>query len=83
MNRNPVLEYPCPWLYKIIGDNREELQQAAAAIINRQPYTISLSNSSKTEKYHCLNIEVEVIDESNRNAIYQAFKQHPRVKIVL
>jgi putative lipoic acid-binding regulatory protein len=83
MNRKPILEYPCPWLYKIIGDNQEELQQAARSIIDRQPCTISLSNSSKTGKYHCLNIEVEVIDESNRNAIYQAFKQHPRVKIVL
>jgi len=83
MNRKPVLEYPCQWLYKIIGDNQEELQQAAAAIIGRQPCTISLSNRSKTGKYHCLNIEVEVIDESNRNAIYHAFKKHPQVKMVL
>jgi hypothetical protein len=83
MNRKPVLEYPCQWLYKIIGDNQEELQQAAAAIIGRQSCTISPSNSSKTGKYHCLNIEVEVIDETNRNAIYQAFKHHPQIKMVL
>jgi putative lipoic acid-binding regulatory protein len=83
MSRKPVLEYPCQWLYKIIGANQEELQQAAAAIINKQPCTISLSNSSKTGKYHCLNIEVEVTCEKSRNTIYQAFKQHPQVKMVL
>ena len=83
MNRKPVLEYPCPWLYKIIGDNREDLQQAARAIIDGQSCVISLSNSSKTGKYHCLNIEVEVVDEKKRNAIYLAFKQHPQVKMVL
>jgi len=83
MNRKPILAYPCPWLYKIIGYNQEELQQAAAAIIGRRPCTISRSNSSKTGKYHCLNIEVEVTSEKNRNAIYQAFKQHPQVKMVL
>jgi putative lipoic acid-binding regulatory protein len=83
MKRKPVLEYPCRWLYKVIGDDREGLQRAAVEIIGRQSCTISLSNSSRTGKYHCLNIEVEVLSEANRNAIYQALKEHPQVKLVL
>jgi putative lipoic acid-binding regulatory protein len=83
MNRKPVLAYPCPWLYKIIGYNQEEMERAAATIIGGRPCTVSLSRSSRTGKYHCLNIEVEVIDEADRNAIYRAFKLHPHVKMVL
>ena len=83
MNRKPVLEYPCRWLYKVIGDEREELERAALGIIGNRPCTISLSNSSRTGKYHCLDIEVEVMDDENRNTIYQALKCHPQVKMVL
>ena len=83
MNRKPVLEYPCQWLYKIVGDNQEELQQAAEAIVGARPCTISHSNSSKTGKYHCLNIAITVTDETNHNTMYQAFKEHPRIKMVL
>ena len=83
MNRKPVLEYPCKWLYKIIGEDLEELQRTATEIIGGQPCTIYLSNISKTGKYHCLNVEVQVTDEANRNAIYREFKQHPQVKMVL
>ena len=83
MNRKPVLEYPCRWLYKVIGDEREELERAALEIIGNRPCTISLSNSSRTGKYHCLDIEVEVMDDENRNTIYQALKSHPQVKMVL
>jgi len=83
MIRKPVLEYPCRWLYKVIGDDWEALQRAALEIIGSQSHAISLSNSSRTGKYHCLNIEVEVMDETSRNTIYQALKRHPRIKLVL
>jgi len=83
MIRKPVLEYPCRWLYKVIGDDREALQRAALEVIGSQSYAISLSNSSRTGKYHCLNIEVEVMNETNRNTIYQALKSHSRIKLVL
>jgi len=83
MIRKPVLEYPCRWLYKVIGDDREALQRAAVEIIGTQSCAISLSNSSRTGKYHCLNIEVEVMNETERNTIYQALKNHPQIKLVL
>ena len=83
MNRKPVLEYPCRWLYKVIGDDQEGLRRAATEIIGSQLCTISLSNSSRTGKYHCLDIDVEVMNETDRNTIYQALKNHPQVKLVL
>lgn len=83
MDRKPVVEYPCRWLYKVIGDDLAGLQRAATEIIGNQPSTTSLSNSSKTGKYHCLDIAVKVLNETNRDAIYRALKSHPQIKLVL
>jgi len=77
------IEYPCQWLYKVIGEDRELLLQAFAEILDQQPRTISHSNSSSTGRYHCLNLEVTVQSEDERNTIYLALKKHAQVKIVL
>jgi len=77
------VEYPCQWLYKVIGFDQEKLHQALLEIISNSSSEISLSNSSRTGKYHCLNCEVTVQSEEERNSIYLALKAHPLVKIVL
>jgi len=77
------IEYPCQWLYKVIGFDREKLHQVLKELINSDSCDISFSNSSRTGKYHCLNLEVTVQSEEERNSIYLALKAHPQVKIVL
>ena len=77
------LEYPCQWLYKVIGTNHEQLRQAIMEIINNIPCEISLSNSSSSGKYLCLNLEITVQSEEERNSIYSGLKSHPLIKIVL
>ncbi|KPK00412.1 MAG: hypothetical protein AMJ60_01405 [Desulfobacterales bacterium SG8_35] len=77
------IDYPCQWLYKVIGSDREKLRQALLEIVSGDSCTISPSNSSRTGKYHCLNFEVTVKSEKQRNSIYLAIKSHPHVKIVL
>jgi uncharacterized protein len=77
------IEYPCLWLYKVIGEDREKLYQALEEIAARDSCAISHSNSSRTGKYHCLNLEITVMNEEERNRIYLALKGHPQVKIVL
>jgi len=77
------IDYPCHWLYKVIGFDRDKLHQALLEIVNDDSCTISPSNSSRTGKYHCLNFEVTVKNEKERNSIYLALKSHPQVKIVL
>lgn len=77
------LQYPCLWLYKVIGMDREKLYQALEEIVDVDSYTISPSNSSRTGKYHCLNLEMTVVNEEERNRIYLALEGHPQVKIVL
>jgi len=77
------LDYPCQWLYKVIGTNHEQLRQAIMEIINSIPCEISLSNSSSSGKYLCLNLEITVQSEEERNSIYSGLKSHPLIKIVL
>ncbi len=78
-----IIDYPCLWLYKVIGADQEKLQQALLEIAGGDMCDISLSNTSRTGKYHCLNFEVTVQSEEERNSIYLALKAHPQVKIVL
>ena len=77
------LEYPCPWIYKIIGPDKNEMQAAVAEIIRDCKYKISPSRSSKMDKYHCLNVELSVESEAQRTAFYEALKAHRAVKMVL
>jgi uncharacterized protein len=82
-NRKVQLEYPCPWVYKIIGPNADEMRRAVAEIICDRAYKISHSRSSAAAKYHCLNVELSVESESHRTALYEALKAHRAVKIIL
>jgi hypothetical protein len=77
------LSYPCRWVYKIIGPDADEMKRAAAEIIRDSKYKLSLSRSSATAKYHCLNVELSVESEAQRMALYEALKAHRAVKLVL
>ena len=77
------LEYPCRWLYKVIGPDQEKLHQALLEIVSNCSCSISFSKSSRAGKYHCLNLEVTVQSEEERNSIYRALKAHPQISIVL
>jgi len=77
------IEYPCQWLYKVIGADLDKLHQILLAIASNDSCNISFSNSSSTGKFHCLNLEMTVRSEEERNSIYMELKSHPEVKIVM
>jgi putative lipoic acid-binding regulatory protein len=77
------LDYPCQWLYKVIGTDKEQLRHAIKEVIKTIPSEINLSNSTSSGKYLCLNLEITVQSEEERNSIYQGLKDHPNIKIVL
>jgi uncharacterized protein len=81
--RKAQLEYPCAWIYKIIGPDVDEMRRAVAEIICDRACKISHSRSSETAKYHCLNVELSVESESHRTALYEALKAHRAIKMVL
>ena len=77
------LEYPCLWIYKVIGANHDEMKSAVQEIIRDRPCKISLSRQSETAKYIALNAELTVESESHRIALYEALKAHRAIKLVL
>lgn len=77
------IEYPCTWVYKVIGLDEDEIQLAVAGIIRDRTYKISHSRSSETAKYHCFNVELMVESEGHRTDTYDALKAHPAIKLVL
>jgi hypothetical protein len=81
--RKAEIDYPCCWLYKVIGEDQQEIRQAIASIIEERRCVITLSNSSRSGKYHCLNVELVVQTEEVRNGLYQTLKSHPAIKMVL
>lgn len=77
------IEYPCIWLYKLIGLNRNDLERAIHEIIQGREFQLDVSNTSSGGKYISLNLELEVGSENERNGLYLELKNHPAVKIVL
>jgi putative lipoic acid-binding regulatory protein len=81
-NEEVCIDYPCEWIYKVIGSGKESVHNAIASIIQDSEYHINDSNTSKTGKYLSFNVTVMVGDEAYRNKIYQAFKVHGDIKFV-
>ena len=81
--RKVQIDYPCSWVYKVIGEDQQAVRLAITQIIEESRCLISHSNSSRTGKYHCLNVELVVQNEEVRNRLYQALKNHPAIRMVL
>lgn len=77
------LDYPCTWIYKIIGMDPNEMKNAVHEIIQDRSCKISLSRQSETAKYISLNVELTVESESHRTDLYEALKAHRAFKLIL
>ena len=77
------LEYPCQWSYRIIGDDEQNLRDAAASAVGNKKFKLSVSNRSAGGKYHSLNIELIVKDEAERLAIFKHLQDNDAIKFVL
>lgn len=83
MKKKAHFDYPCAWVYKVIGSSEDSIRQAVREIMQDEACSVTLSKISKTGKYHCLNVELVVCSEEHRVSIYESLKGHPSIKIVL
>ena len=81
--KRPEIEYPCTWLYKVIGQDCTLLKEVIVSACAPMNVKISHSNVSTGGKYHSLNAELTVENEATRLAVYEALKSSPCVKFVL
>ena len=77
------LEYPCLWIYKIIGTDPDKMKCAVYEIIRDRQCRITPSHQSETAQYFSMNVELTVESESHRTNIYESLKAHQAIKLVL
>jgi uncharacterized protein len=77
------IEYPCTWVYKVIGEDCSLLKDIIISACSPLPVTISHSHTSSKGKYHSLNAELNVPNEEIRLKVYETLKSCPAVKIIL
>lgn len=81
--KRPEIEYPCSWVYKVIGEDCTLLKDVILVACAPHKVTITHSHASSKGKYHSLNAQLIVPDEKVRLQIYDRLKTDPAVKIVL
>lgn len=77
------LEYPCRWLYKVIGWSEEAVRGAVLEVVNIDGVTIERSNLSSGGTYVSINVEVTVESDEQRTGFYEALRAHDDVRMVL
>jgi putative lipoic acid-binding regulatory protein len=77
------LEYPCRWLYKVVGTDAALVREAALEVIDNESVTIEPSRTSSKGTYVSFNVEVTVQDAEERTGIYEALKAHSNIRMVL
>ena len=82
-DQKPIIDYPCQWIYTVIGMEQGLMHQAVAEIVTDTDYSLTLSNTSRTGKYCSLKLEMIVSSEGERNRIYQSLQNHRAIKMVL
>jgi putative lipoic acid-binding regulatory protein len=82
-SERPELNYPCEWIYKVIGKDVNKLIAAIEQSSLELEYDITPSNISKNENYISLNFKVTVPSEAARDIIYQKLNNNKDVIMVL
>lgn len=77
------IEYPCKWLYKVIGTDPDQVRQAVLEAVDAEGVTIDHSHTSSGGRYVSFNVEVLVHSDEQRIEIYEALRAHAAVTRVL
>jgi len=81
--QKPEIHYPCVWLYKVIGHEKEAIKEAFLHVCGGREAVFSFSNTSSGGKYHSYNIELTVDNEEDRLSLYNRLSNHPAIKVVI
>lgn len=77
------IDYPCSWVYKVIGRDQEALRSAIAEVMGGCGHAVAPSRSSESGAYHCLNVTMTVENEPFRLDMYERLRRHPSVIMVM
>ena len=82
MDKNSI-EYPRIWEYLIITSNKDILQSNIKDKFGALEYTFEFSKDSSSGKYSSYNFSIYVVNENQRNEIFNILKNIKYVKAVI
>lgn len=79
----PKIQYPCPWSYKVIGNDKDIMMDSIGNLLDGLDYKLDESRQSSRGKFVSLELNIEVQNEEERLRIFEILKNIPTVKMVL
>ncbi len=77
------LQYPCNWDYKVIIEKERDMDDIAKCVFGERTHKVTKSNKSKSDKYRSYNVSTLVHSDDDRKELFEQFKKHNDVKMVL
>jgi len=82
-DKRPQIDYPCAWTYRIVCTDESAVRAAVIEIVGDSEHTLVAVRASSGGRYHTLELELVVRDETQRNRIFQALGGLPEVRLLL
>ncbi len=82
-NGKPVIEYPCEWVYTVIGTDRDALHKAVEDVFRERQCSVVLSKTSAAGTYCSLRVEAEVFSDDDRTDLFERLSVQDEIRVVL
>ncbi|MCQ2634228.1 DUF493 family protein [Helicobacter pylori] len=74
-SEKPTIIYPCLWDYRVIMTTNDTSTLKELLETYQRPFKLEFKNTSKNAKFYSFNVSMEVLNESERNEIFQKISQ--------
>ncbi|WP_100961720.1 DUF493 family protein [Helicobacter pylori] len=71
----PTIIYPCLWDYRVIMTTKDASVLKELLETYQRPFKLEFKNTSKNAKFYSFNVSMEVLNEAERNEIFQKISQ--------
>ncbi|MBE0584039.1 MAG: DUF493 domain-containing protein [Desulfofustis sp.] len=79
----PEISYPCSWEYRVIGTDRQRLEEIIRCACEPAIPIIKDGNCSSQGRYCSVNATIEVDSEERRLTIFARISSNPEIKLVI
>ncbi len=78
----PQIDYPTKWRFKVIGRDKEKVEQAIKEVMGDKTHSCKFSKTSKKGNFHSYSASCIVESQEERDRLYKAFGDHDNVDFV-
>ncbi|MBM0604385.1 DUF493 family protein [Helicobacter pylori] len=71
----PTIIYPCLWDYRVIMTTNDTSTLKELLETYQRPFKLEFKNTSKNARFYSFNVSMEVLNEAERNEIFQKISQ--------